>query len=409
MFNTLISLDQNLFLFINNLSHPQILLFISRLLSGVGELGLIWIVLGIFLIYSQRHHPKRMIEILIGIILSSFAAVGFLKPIILRLRPEFTLANINIYTKSTDYLSFPSGHAAVSFSAAFILSRIYPKGGVYFYTLALLIALSRVYLGVHYPLDILAGGIIGIICGYITLKLCGITIKKSLATLVILASLLFYPKNSLAKTIMTIEEGKTQVFQEENVLGVQTGEEAIESPSKISALLDFKEKLVEIKTRGEKLLASVVGEDRKQEVDEIRVKRENNFINLTSQGGEIIIKDKIGEAKTKLPILISQSTSQIMAKSNNGEKIISYHTSEVRGVIANIDKFSKKISQIPVSFELKENGAKIEYVASKTEDRKFLGLIPIKTNITTTVSAETGEVESEQTPWLFKALSVLFF
>jgi undecaprenyl-diphosphatase len=58
--------------------------------------------------------------------------------------------------------SFPSGHAATSFAAATVLSFAWPRWAPAFFLLALAIGFSRVYVGVHYPLDIVGGALLGI-------------------------------------------------------------------------------------------------------------------------------------------------------------------------------------------------------------------------------------------------------
>jgi undecaprenyl-diphosphatase len=69
--------------------------------------------------------------------------------------------------------SFPSGHAATSFACAYVFSRVAPRITAAVYGLAVLIAFSRVYVGVHYPLDMLAGAVLGTLVAIALLKLLG--------------------------------------------------------------------------------------------------------------------------------------------------------------------------------------------------------------------------------------------
>lgn len=66
--------------------------------------------------------------------------------------------------------SFPSGHAAGAFSVAYVVGSEYPSLKLPSYLLAGLVAISRVYLGRHYPSDVLAGAVIGCSAGYLTMK-----------------------------------------------------------------------------------------------------------------------------------------------------------------------------------------------------------------------------------------------
>ena len=69
--------------------------------------------------------------------------------------------------------SFPSGHASTSFACAYVIARLAPRLTAVVYLLAALIAVSRVYVGVHFPLDILAGAVLGTIVAIALLRLLG--------------------------------------------------------------------------------------------------------------------------------------------------------------------------------------------------------------------------------------------
>ena len=69
--------------------------------------------------------------------------------------------------------SFPSGHASTSFACAYVITRLAPRLTVVVYLLAALIALSRVYVGVHFPLDVLAGALLGTVVAIALLRLLG--------------------------------------------------------------------------------------------------------------------------------------------------------------------------------------------------------------------------------------------
>ena len=74
--------------------------------------------------------------------------------------------------------SFPSGHAATSFAAAAILTAARPRYGPVWFLLALAIGFSRVYVGVHYPLDIVAGALLGIATATALRRLVGVRLQS---------------------------------------------------------------------------------------------------------------------------------------------------------------------------------------------------------------------------------------
>ncbi|HHU83478.1 MAG TPA: phosphatase PAP2 family protein [Firmicutes bacterium] len=99
-------------------------------------------------------------------------SVQLIKLIVSRSRPYIALANIVPLKTARDY-SFPSGHTAVAFSAALTINALVPLAiSIIGFTLAALIGYSRIYIGVHYPSDVIVGGLIGyVIAGVLLLVL----------------------------------------------------------------------------------------------------------------------------------------------------------------------------------------------------------------------------------------------
>ncbi len=99
-------------------------------------------------------------------------SVQLIKVIVSRNRPYITLANIIPLKTARDY-SFPSGHTAVAFSAALTINSSVPLViSIISFVLAVLIGYSRIYIGVHYPSDVIVGGLIGyVIAGILLLVL----------------------------------------------------------------------------------------------------------------------------------------------------------------------------------------------------------------------------------------------
>ncbi len=118
----------------------------------------------------------------IAIFVTDHYVIDFLKESVDRLRPCHVLDYIRLLVPCGGGRSFPSAHAANNFAAAAVLAHSYSKYKVIFYSIAFLIAFSRVYVGVHYPSDIIAGGLIGIIIGFVVIYLLDkIRLLKSLA------------------------------------------------------------------------------------------------------------------------------------------------------------------------------------------------------------------------------------
>ncbi len=138
------------------------------LLSAVGMGGSIWLLIALLIaLFAARLRPAAW-QVVLAVILMQAVTDVVLKPIVQRPRPFVTIAGARVVGTRPVTPSFPSGHASVSFAAATVLAAAFrTRGRVLAFALAALIAVSRVHIGVHYPLDILAGALLGIVFGVI--------------------------------------------------------------------------------------------------------------------------------------------------------------------------------------------------------------------------------------------------
>lgn len=120
---------------------------------------LIWLYL-----FTKGGRTGRIsaIMILLLILFSDQVSDNILKPLFARVRPCHVIPGANILANCSEAFSFPSNHAVNNFAAAAMFSHFYPKMKWFLYPGAAMVALSRVFCGVHYPFDIIGGALIGV-------------------------------------------------------------------------------------------------------------------------------------------------------------------------------------------------------------------------------------------------------
>lgn len=153
---------------------------VVKFITYLGDDGILWIAMGIVLLFWKKTRPIG-ITVLISLLFDYLIINVALKALIARPRPFVVNELITpLVTNVSPYRSFPSGHSGGSFSAMFALYKWVPKKiGIPALILATMVALSRLYVGVHYPTDIIAGCMIGFICSVLANYIVRWTMEKS--------------------------------------------------------------------------------------------------------------------------------------------------------------------------------------------------------------------------------------
>ncbi len=127
----------------------------------------VWGIIVILLLWKGGKQGRIMVLLIIPVIfLSDQLAASVFKPYFQRPRPCVALPDVHILVNRKISPSMPSAHAANFFAVAAFFGYFFRKYSWIFFIIALLVGVSRISIGVHYPFDIIAGGLLGVCCAY---------------------------------------------------------------------------------------------------------------------------------------------------------------------------------------------------------------------------------------------------
>lgn len=188
MSTAIFNFDAAILLWLQNVVRNPVLNPIMIFITHLGDKGLFWIALTLILMIfrkTRRTGVTSAVAMVLGLLVVNIV----LKNWVARVRPYELIEGLQLMIEKQHDFSFPSGHATNSLACAWVLfRRLDKKYGVPALILALLISFSRLYVAVHYPTDVFAGIIIGILSAEAAIRIVKALRKKSPAFKAFVAS-----------------------------------------------------------------------------------------------------------------------------------------------------------------------------------------------------------------------------
>jgi undecaprenyl-diphosphatase len=145
-------------------------------LSYAGSYGILWLAIALAAAVFGRR-PLLVPAVAAAVLIASLSSSA-LKSAVDRSRPAQQIRGLDVLGPEPSSPSFPSGHATTSFAAAVLLAVLVPRLAPVVLALAAAVALSRVYVGAHFPLDVVAGTVLGALVAT-ALLLCARALRGS--------------------------------------------------------------------------------------------------------------------------------------------------------------------------------------------------------------------------------------
>jgi undecaprenyl-diphosphatase len=142
---------------------------VAAALTTVGRGGLLLVLAAAVRGVANRRLAMAAWQVVLAVLLTMLVSDGIVKPLAQRPRPYEAIPSLTVVGEKPASEGFPSGHAATCAAAAYVLASSWPQARVGLWLFAAVVALSRVYLGVHYLTDVLAGVLVGCAVGWFVL------------------------------------------------------------------------------------------------------------------------------------------------------------------------------------------------------------------------------------------------
>lgn len=170
MIETLQAIETEFLLFVQNSIRTPFLNKFFAFFTTLGNAGVIWLVAGVGMLIPKKTRRSGLI-LLLCMLIEYLIDDLLIKNIFARPRPYNSISELVTLVNPLKSYSFPSGHASAAFAFATSLTVLYGKKVAWVFIPAVLMAFSRVYCGMHYPVDVLGGMLFGTIVSLIATKI----------------------------------------------------------------------------------------------------------------------------------------------------------------------------------------------------------------------------------------------